>query len=260
MDYPKRLVLVVMLISAPGTLQRSGKGPELVDKQATALERVTKQFESARRARYMEQDCKGTMYQGWEKFPLKECVYTVNASSGPMKTKVILLDPTPGQLARWVVSTCATVKSGADTACTDLLVHRIVSQSGAQFAVAGIVLEDMQAPALFKAYAFRNGVTVQVDGFRNGLTVEPSEAWVEASLHGKITFIGKYARIQGTTVDEYKNNCGTEDVGVTEKPTEAWLQVVMKSYQQAWNSDNNDLMIAWARENVPGASLVVCKK
>jgi hypothetical protein len=75
-DCLRRLVLIVMLISVSGTGQVSRKSPELAAKQATALERVTKQFEIARRARYMEPACKDTIYQGWKEFPLKECVYS----------------------------------------------------------------------------------------------------------------------------------------------------------------------------------------
>jgi hypothetical protein len=62
--------------------------------------------------------------------------------------------------------------------------------------------------------------------------------------------VGKYARIQGTTVDDYRANGGTEDVGSFGKQRPAWLAVVRESYRRAWDSDRNELMIAWARRNL----------
>jgi hypothetical protein len=42
----------------------------------------------------------------------------------------------------------------------------------------------------------------------------------------------------------------TEQVSKAFLEGAAWLRVVRKLYQEAWNSDRNELMIAWAKANL----------
>ena len=62
-------------------------------------------------------------------------------------------------------------------------------------------------------------------------------------------YTGTYARICSTTREQYKAAGGKVDVGTSdssETRKKAWLGVVRDLYKQAWESDSNQLMNAWA--------------
>jgi hypothetical protein len=220
---------------------------------ANAVERLKRKYAGKlQRARYMEQNCEATTYPGWENFPSTKCRYTVTDKDGRKKSAtVIMLNPAVEQLARWVVKTCLVVKGGADSAYTDKLFNRVLSQSGGQFPVAGIVFEDiLPADSIYEVYCFRNGVTVQIKGVKHRGAEQPADAEIEKSLHGEVTWIGRFARLQGTTTEEYSENGGTADVGNSNNRKAAWLDVSRQLYQAAWGNERNELMIAWARKNL----------
>jgi len=212
-----------------------------------AMTRMTAYFEAHRSSRYMEHNCDEASYPGWETLPLKECTYSVKGANDPVKktAKVIMLNAEPDQLARWVVSTCIEVVGTASNKCTKIIGKQIIEQSGAQFPVAGIVFEDiLPANGKFEVFAFRNGVTVRVDGVTHLGTAQPSAAEIEKSLHGTVTSTLKFARIQSTTREQYLANGGTLSVNGN-----AWNEVNRDLYKAAWGHNRNEMMIAWARAN-----------
>jgi len=212
------------------------------------LQRVQKYFEGKISSRYMEQNCQPTTYDGWEGFPIQLCSYAVkDKKDGTRKSaQVILLDASPEKLARWVVTTCLKVKGTTKPDCTDRVSKRIISQSGAQFPVAGIVFEDiLPVDGVNEIYCFRNGVTVSVPGVPHRSTRQPTPQEQAKSLHDSIASTFRYARIVGTTREEYIANGGKEDVQGNK-----WIAVVKKLYQDAFNSVVNELMIAWAKKNL----------
>lgn len=221
---------------------------------ADAVERISNYFADHLSARYMEGQCDSTRYPGWEGFPLIKCRYSVTDQDGTQKSaEVIMLNPSPDQLARWVVNTCLVVKGSADARYTDKLSHHIINQSGAQFPIAGIVFEDiLPADGVYEMYCFRNGVTVGIEGVTHRGTGQPGEEQIYQSLYGRVTWTGKYARLQDTTREQYRANGGTMDVGDSsrEKRKISWLEVSRDLYQAAWGKNRNELMIAWARDQL----------
>jgi endoglucanase len=214
---------------------------------ADALQRVKSFFEARLGSRYMEQNCVATTYPGWEGLPLQMCTYSVKGHKDVARktAKVILLDASPEQLARWVVSSCMVATGSAGVRCTRKLGRQIIGQSGAQFPVAGIVFEDiLPEDGRFEVFAFRSGVTVRVHGVTHLGTAQPSDAEIENSLNGEVISALRFARIQSTTREQYKAAGGTRDVAGL-----AWLDVVRDLYKAAWDNDRNELMIAWARAN-----------
>jgi len=212
-----------------------------------AITRMTAYFEARRSSRYMEQNCAPATYQGWEDLPLKECTYSVKGANDPVKktAKVIMLNAEPDQLARWVVSTCMEVVGNASNKCTKTIGNQIIEQSGAQFPIAGIVFEDiLPANGKFEVFAFRNGVTVRVNGVTHLGTAQPSAAEIEKSLHGEVTSTLRFARVQSTTREQYLANGGTRSV-----TGNAWNEVNRDLYKAAWGHDRNEMMVAWARAN-----------
>lgn len=214
------------------------------------VRREERAFEDARGARYMEQNCADTTFEGWTGFPVKRCTYSVRDRRAGSKTAtVILLDATPRQLAQWVVRACMEARHTSAVACTSRLRRQIIGQSGAQFPVAGIVLEDMDGDGVQNIFVFRDGVTCGVMGVTNGSTALVTPELVRRSLNARIVSVGRFARIASTTREQYRANGGAVDVGNSTNRKAAWLTVVRDLYQKAWNSDRNELLIAWVRAN-----------
>ncbi|EEF62879.1 hypothetical protein [Pedosphaera parvula] len=203
------------------------------------------------RSRYMEANPQKVTVPGWENFPTIKYTYTLNdKATGTNKTvSVIMLNPDAQLLARWIVTACFEVKGSADTNLTKKLTDRIISQSGGQFPVRGIVYEDiLPANGIHEVYCFMDGVTVKVNGVDHRSEKQSSPDQMNKALQATkadVTWVGKYARIQGTTREEYQQAGGKENV-----QDAAWLDISRKLYQQAWNSDRNELLIAWARVNL----------
>lgn len=232
----------------------SAERPAAVDLPREALERVAAFFAARATARYMEQDCGSTTYPGWDGYPLLRCRYEVTDSDERRKSaEVIMLNPSPETLAVWIVDACLAVRGSADRECTETLSRRIHDQSGGQFPVAGIVFEDnLPADGVYEAYGFRDGVTVGIEGVEHRGTGQPSEEEIHASLFGRVTWSGLYARLQGTTREQYRASGGTVAVGDSSRSNRklAWLDVVRELYQAAWDTQRNELLIAWARANL----------
>jgi hypothetical protein len=213
------------------------------------VRRLTAYFEHHRGARYMEQHPEPVRYPGWEDFPLVKCRYSVkDPVDGRSKTaEVIMLNAPPEKLARWVVRSCIEAKGSARPADLDRLSRQIIEASGAQFPVAGIVFEAMDDAPRQKVYCFRDGVTVRLAGVRHVTTDQPTDGEIRAAINPAtaIEQVFEFARIQSTTRDQYRAAGGSENVQGA-----AWPRVVRKLYQQAWNTDRNELMIAWAKANL----------
>ncbi|MGA2176306.1 MAG: cellulase [Verrucomicrobiota bacterium] len=202
-------------------------------------------------ARYMEANPKPVVVSGWEGFPTMQCTYSVldKALNTNKTAVVILLDPDAHRLARWMVKACISVKGSATTNDLKKLADFIIWQSGGQFPVRGIVYEDiLPANGINEVYCFRDGVTVKIKGVDHRSEKQPTPGQIEKSLTATlydVTWVGKYARIQSTTREEYMAAGGTENVEGTN-----WLEVSRKLYQKAWNSGTNELMAAWVKANL----------
>jgi len=195
---------------------------------------------------------------GWEGFPVKlyeyktgKDLYTKQAKTG----KVYLLNPSPEKLATWIATTCWEVKRSVDDNYIDKVFQTVKGQSGAQFPVKGVVYEDQYIRNFQEPYVFKDGVTVYVADqkwFPEDKTCTPQqlEFYLKIKNSDLKPQTGRYARIISTTREMYTANSGEEDVGDGEHRKLEWLSVVRQLYKKAWNSDRNELMIAWARSNL----------
>lgn len=218
--------------------------------------RETRAFTALLGARYMEDSrsnpsaaCRDTVYEGWTGFPVRLCTYSVHDGQlGELRASVVLLDADPEKLARWVVSACLEVMQTAAVSCTGKLRDRIVEQSGAQFPVAGLVLENMQRRDRWTMFAFRDGVTCVVDGVENGSHTPVKPHHVQQALAAPVARERVYGRIAGTTQADYDKYLKSRG-----RPRDAyrgsnasWRHIVRELYQKAWSSDRNELLVAWA--------------
>ena len=80
-----------------------------------------------------------------------------------------------------------------------------------------------------------------------GVYVPPHQAVIHQFAREVLAESGKM--ILGSDSHTRYGALGTEDVGDNdENRKHHWLTVVRNLYQQAWNSDRNELIIAWARD------------
>jgi hypothetical protein len=216
-------------------------------------------FQQKMSARYMETgEGQEITIDGWEGYPTKLHQYTVidKAARGIRlkRARVVLLDPSPTKLARWVVTAVKKVDGEPDRADIEYLCKQINSASNAQFPVAGIVYEDKEGNGIFKSIAFRDGVAVRLkdvphyegdplDEDKLDLAIS-SNTPLEWLTPSKNMATGKYARIASTTREEYCDYDSQANVKDFD-----WLEVVRLAYQEAWNSDENKLITAWYRSN-----------
>ena len=190
--------------------------------------------------------CEPTTRAGWEGFPLLHCRYGFRE----LTAEVVVVDTGPERIARWIVGTCRELAAPHLADCAERLRQHVERVSFYSFPVAGIVLEDLypDVPGV-EGYAFRDGVTVRVEGYENGRSAQPTRAEVDAALDGPVRDAMRYARLQSTSREDYRAGGGAEDVGTSAAGARkvAWLDVVRTLYQAAWGSEHNELMVAWAR-------------
>jgi endoglucanase len=245
--------MVLLTYLGSGALPaQAPSSPQPEQDREAAIQRLAQELAPRlAQARYMEANPQPITVPGWEGYPTTNYTYSVrDRSTGTNKTaSVIMLNPDARQLARWIVTACLEAKGSADEASIHKLANHIISQSGAQFPVRGVVYEDiLPANGINEVYCFMDGVTVKINGVDHRSEKQPSPEEMQKALKAlaaDVTWVGKYARVQSATREDYQKAGGKEDVEGT-----AWLNVSRKLYQAAWKSDRNELMIAWAKAHL----------
>lgn len=201
----------------------------------------------------MEKDCTPFLYPGWKGFDTIRCSYSVSdGKDGKQKSGlVIMLNPSAAQLSGWIIQACKNVSPDLDLAkCAEYLFKRVMTQSGGQFVVAGVVYEDyIPADHVFEVYAFRDGVNVVLNGIKHRRTSALSAAELESSLNTppvRTVSDAAFARVTGTSRNEYRWANPNIDINGLE-----WLTVVRATYQKAYRSERNELLEEWLRNNPP---------
>jgi hypothetical protein len=191
-------------------------------------------------ARYMEGKLllETDTLNGWKGFKVK--LYEYKFSKTTPKTKVYMLNANSDQIAKWIISACYTVTGKLSKKHTDMLIDSTWFASGGQFPVKGTVYENEgEAP-----YFFKDGVTVFLSKKAKHSLSEHTADTLAVINDSNITS-GKFGRIISTTRKQYKLNGGKENTDGLN-----WLKVVRREYQKALSSDNNNLVTAWARQNL----------
>lgn len=226
----------------------------------TAFPQLVEECKELLKSAYMAEKKLATVWDvpNWEGFPVELWEYHTGVDIKKNVKKrglVYLLMPSPEKLATWIATTCWEVKQSVDTCYINCVRDFIKWQSAAQFAVSGVVYEDMYTKGFYEPYIFKDGVTVYVatEGMMpedKHCTDEQLEFYLHLTNDDLKPYTGRYARICSTNRDQYYAAGGTENVGDNnENRSHKWLEVVRKHYQEAWHSDCNFLMIAWAKSS-----------
>lgn len=203
-------------------------------------------------ARYLEKNPVSITWPGYEGYPTVKCTYTTKDTAGTYagQTKtadVILLNPPPELVSRWVVNGLIDVTGSADITRANKIMQSILSASGSQYPVAGMVYEDMEGDGTQNLYCFRDGLTVYVSGISSGRTSPLSEAERQITMTGTLTGTGSYARIISTTREMYTANGGSRDVGTASNKKLEYLNAIREDYKKGFDTGHNPLIEAWIR-------------
>jgi hypothetical protein len=245
-------VWLIVVCGVGGHLSAFASSPSNLNEfslPANVFEAVRPQAEALANRGYMAPagKCKPVAAKGYEGLPTKRCTY----SQGKLSADVILLDPDAVQLTRWVVFTCQGLAStdhakSSMIACSRKLLTQIRNQSSGHFPVAGVVMENG------KAYAFRDGITIQVGSFRNGTARQLTQEQIEDAISGPVIGWGRFARLQATTYENYRMY-GRQIDGVTQKLVDDSALTFPELIGQRWRNDlghnMNSLLQAWACAN-----------
>ena len=234
-------------------------GVYLRDSLAAATERCAKTLKAA----YMAENKLDTRYDvpGWEGFPVELWEYRTGIDiniNAPKRGLVYLLMPSAEKLARWIATAVYDVTGQVRYDDFEKVRNFITWQSGAQFPVAGVVYEAMYREGDWYPYIFKDGVTVYMknEELHKAKDNNPGDELLNFYLRMTNDDLkentGRYARICSTTREMYYKAGGKDEVGHSDdgQRSQAWLDTVRKNYQQAWNSDRNFLIYAWAYSNL----------
>lgn len=259
----KKLLLTAVLTTgllwaAVPLAARKGSMPRKMLRDSLPV--MTERCAAVLRAAYMEQTFvrEDRRLEGWEGYPVRLYEYRTGYDStvcGPKKARVYLLDPSPRKLALWILTACWEAKGSLDYRYTEKMRRTVLHQSGGQFPVSGIVYEAMYKAGDYVPYLFRDGVTVWLADStlrpgRGHIDDKSLDCYLRTKKSELRSRTGRFARIIGTTPEQYIACGGKEDVVSDGRTTVHWLDVVRKLYKKAWTSDRNELMIIWARCNL----------
>jgi hypothetical protein len=202
-------------------------------------------------ARYMEGNCAPVTIAGWENHATLRCSYNVrDKKQGTNKPGLVLmLNPSATLLSAWIINACQSIQPAANPAkCAKRLSDRVISQSGGQFPIAGIVYEDLiPKDGIYESYGFASGITTVLNGVKHRNTTALGAEELEFSLTAapiKTASDSAFARIVGVTRSEYKKSNPSVDVtGLN------WLKVVAEEYKKAMKGERNALLEAWLAAN-----------
>ena len=231
-----------------------------------SLQTLIQRCEVVLKAAYMKGEYVATHYDvpGWEGFPVEEYTYYTSKdvkTGRPKKGRVYLLMPTAEQLAYWTISACWKTVHSLDYVYTNTLLRFIRWQSGAQFAVRGVVYEAMYTAGYYEPYVFKDGITVYVkdpkmkagDEQLAECTEEQLEFYLNLTDDDLKPYTGSYARICSTTREMYYSWGGGEDVGTSsfrEGRSLNFMKIIREQYKRALKSKDNELMDAWCNINL----------
>lgn len=200
---------------------------------------------------------------GWEGYPVKLYQYYTGEDiylKVKKRALVYLLNPSAEKLATWIVNAVFDATGAVSSDDLEKVRKFIMWQSGAQFPVRGVVFEDMYTAGYYEPYVFKDGVTVYIaDSTYLDAAKHPTDEMLEYYLNVTNDQLkentGRYARICSTTREMYYKAGGTAEVGYSDDGfrSQAWLDEVARLYKEAWNSDKNFLIYAWAKSNLDPA-------
>lgn len=240
--------------STPGDDESKQSNPQPstpIPDQDIKLDTFGEQFQKSiatrlEQSRYMEKNCQSvSSWSTWKDLPMKWCRYQTKGQSA----EVLMLNPGPRRLTQWLQDACSSL-SGNFNNCMEKSFKQILYQSGGQFPVAGVVIEDMDGNGKGNAYAFRNGVTIRVSAFSTGTEQILSSSLVSRAFTDPAMYTYTYGRpisITREQLSSYGRAHGLDlpNLGSSSERKNIYNEVMAELYQNAWHSQRNHILRAW---------------
>lgn len=243
--------------------QESVGEKDLAKYMRDSLEVVAARCAESKKAAYMAGKLLGVNEKvpGWEGYPVELWEYYtgVDIKEGVKKRGLVyMLNPDAVKMAKWIINAVYDVRGEVRYEDIEKVRKFITWQSGTQFPVSGVVYEDMYVAGDYYPYLFKDGVTVYVsdEAKWKSETAHPTDEQLEFYLRMQNSdlkdYTGRYARICSTNREMYYKAGGKDEVGFSDdgKRSVAWLDTVKRLYKEAWNSERNFLIYAWALSNL----------
>lgn len=195
---------------------------------------------------YMEGNCVPDMtWKAYGDLPVKRCKY----STGGQTAEVVMLNPGPRRMTAWLMDACSA-RSGDLVTCMNRAYKQIRYQSGGQFPIAGVVIEDMNGNGRGEAFTFREGVTIRISTFGTGTESKISASQVKASMTATPMYTYTYARPISLTREKmtsYAKQVGLSipNLGTTSERKNNWHVLTGQLYREAWKTGRNHIIRAW---------------
>lgn len=262
----KKILLIaaaaITLISC-GTARKAQKQQPVKELQANeiyfrdSMEVFTARCKKVLDAAYMAEKfiCTKTDVPGWEGYPVELWEYQTGLDTRINQKKkglVYLLMPSAEKLATWIVNAVYDATGEVDAVKLEEIRKFIEWQSGAQFAVSGVVYENMYDPGHWEPYIFKDGITVYIKegpmkAYDSHCTEDQLQFYLTMTNDALKDYTGRYARISSTTREMYYFAGGKDEVGQSKdgERSLAYMDTIKKLYKEAWNSDRNFLIYAY---------------
>ena len=195
---------------------------------------------------YMAQELEKTVTDvpGYEGYPVKLYTYYMRSdvkTHADKKGRVMLLMPDAQKLARWTISACWKAVQSLDYKYTQKLLNYVMRQNGGQFAVRGVVYEDMYTRGYYEPYVFKDGITVYVADPKMVATDSTLKWCTDAMLEYYLRldnsqlkpYSGRFARISSTTREMYYEYNGVTNYKEAFNPKDSQGAACSKDSQSA---------------------------
>jgi hypothetical protein len=181
---------------------------------------------------------------GWEGLPTRRWTYRKGEGSQARTAEATMLNPSPEQMARWIVAGAEVSGAKDVTGLAKRAVAEAVGAGGFHFVVWGFHLEGSSSdPTRYINYPFFDGVTVKLKtipkGWSSWQLTDGELAAGRMARRSDIDVVGKYGRLLSITRQEYKAHIGPDDtIGAK------WVDRIGALYRAAWGQDSNPLVTA----------------
>lgn len=202
-------------------------------------------------SKYMEDNCVADRsWAAYGDLPVIRCQYGL----GGQRAEVVMLNPGPRRLTAWLVDACKDLSQDLRF-CVDRGYNYIIYQSGAQFPITGVVLEDMSRNGKGEAFAFREGVTVRIDTFGTGTESIINSMQVAAAMVAPVVYTYSYGRPISVTREQMTAYAATAGLAIpvlgrSSERKNNWHELIGKLYRESWATGRSHIIRAWLSAQV----------
>jgi hypothetical protein len=203
---------------------------------------------------------------GWPADRVMKCTYAEGPPANRLQAVVYLLKVEPETIARWIETGCSGLQAADPESCFRTVLKCGKLNSGMMFPVSGNMLEDM-TPSPWQNFFFRNGMTVRMQGQKNGTSDQiPLDRQDELSLAPDTEIesipsgLTRFWRTRPKQFAAHYPTAGAPSSVGSSADRQTWLDMARKEFLTALSSPTNRLLEAWVAAHPKTLSAAKCPK